>query len=53
MPTYKIKCTVTVEDAASKEEAIQELQVMLNDYEDNNSDAKEISIHIDNCHEQD
>ena len=47
MATYKFIGTIIVPDCRSRAEAINELQVMLNDYEDNNSDSKDITIHWD------
>ena len=48
MATYKFIGTITVPNCRSRAEAINELQVMLNDYEDNNSEScKDITIHWD------
>ena len=44
MATFKFTGTITVYDARSKKDAINQLQVMLNDYEDMNPDNKEIII---------
>lgn len=47
MAAYEITATIRVYDVRSKRDAINELQVMLNDYEDNNSEnGKEITIDI-------
>lgn len=47
MPRFNINAIITVPGVKSPKEAINELQVMLNDYEDNNSEhGKDISIHI-------
>ena len=48
MANFKFTGTITVYDVRSKREAINQLQVMLNDYEDMNPDNKEIVIHWDN-----
>ena len=48
MAAYEITATIRVYDVRSKRDAINELQVMLNDYEDMNPDNKEIIIHWDN-----
>lgn len=47
MATYKFTGTITVYDVRSKNDAINTLQIMLNDYEDMNPDSKEIIIHWD------
>jgi hypothetical protein len=47
MATFTITAIITVEGAQSRKDAFSELQVMLDDYADNNSEnGKEISIHI-------
>lgn len=48
MANFKFTGTITVYDVKSKKEAINQLQIMLNDYEDMNPDNKEIIIHWDN-----
>jgi len=48
MANFKFTGTITVYDVHSKEDAINQLQIMLNDYEDMNPDNKEIIIHWDN-----
>lgn len=47
MAKFKFTGTITVYDVKSKKEAINQLQIMLNDYEDMNPDNKEITIHWD------
>ena len=47
MANYKFTGTITVYDVRSKNDAINQLQIMLNDYEDMNPDNKEITIHWD------
>ena len=48
MATFKFTGTITVPNCRSRAEAINELQIMLNDYEDSNSEsAKDITIHWD------
>lgn len=47
MATYKFTGTITVHDVKSRKQAINQLQIMLNDYEDMNPDNKEILIHWD------
>ena len=47
MATYKFTGTITVHDVRSKKQAINQLQIMLNDYEDMNPDNKVIHIHWD------
>lgn len=47
MAAYEITATIWVYGVRSEMDAINELQVMLNDYEDNNPDnEKEIAIDI-------
>ena len=45
MAVFKFTGTITVYDVRSKSDAINQLQIMLNDYEDMNPDNKEIVIH--------
>ena len=47
MANYKFTGTIVVEGVRSEKDAIRQLQVMLNDYEDMNPNHKEISIHWD------
>ena len=47
MATYKFTGTITVHDCKSQKQAINQLQIMLNDYEDMNPDNKQINIHWD------
>lgn len=47
MAKYKFTGTIVVEGVRSEKDAIRQLQVMLNDYEDMNPNSKEISIHWD------
>lgn len=47
MAKYVFTGTITVYDVRSKQDAIDQLQIMLNDYEDMNPDNKEIIIHWD------
>lgn len=44
MAVYKFTGTITVYDVRRKSDAINQLQIMLNDYEDMNPDNKEIII---------
>lgn len=44
MAVFKFTGTITVYDVRSKKDAINQLQIMLNDYEDMNPDNKEIVI---------
>lgn len=48
MANYKFTGTITVYDVRGKADAIRQLQIMLNDYEDMNPDNKEVIIHWDN-----
>ena len=48
MANFKFTGTITVYDVRSKAEAIRQLQIMLDDYEDMNPDNKEVIIHWDN-----
>ena len=47
MAVFKFTGSITVYDVKSRKEAINQLQIMLNDYEDMNPDNKEIIIHWD------
>ena len=47
MATFKFTGTITVHDVRTKKDAINQLQIMLDDYEDMNPDNKEILIHWD------
>lgn len=47
MANFKFTGTITVYDVRSKNEAINQLQIMLDDYENMNPDNKEIIIHWD------
>lgn len=47
MATFKFTGTIVVYDAKSRKDAINQLQIMLNDYEDMNPDNREIIIHWD------
>lgn len=47
MANFKFTGTITVYDVRSKKDAINQLQIMLDDYEDMNPDNKEIIIHWD------
>ena len=49
MASYTIKATITVSGSQirSKKDVREALQVMLNDYEDNNEDAADIVIGLD------
>lgn len=47
MATFKFTGTITVHDVRTKKEAINQLQIMLDDYEDMNPDNKEVIIHWD------
>lgn len=47
MATFKFTGTITVHDVRTKKEAINQLQIMLDDYEDMNPDNKEVLIHWD------
>ena len=44
MAVFKFTGSITVYDVKSRKEAINQLQIMLNDYEDMNPDNKEIVI---------
>lgn len=44
MAVFKFTGTITVYDVRSKSDAINQLRIMLNDYEDMNPDNKEIVI---------
>ena len=44
MAVFKFTGTITVYDVRRKSDAINQLQIMLNDYEDMNPDNKEIVI---------
>ena len=44
MAVFKFTGSITVYDVKSRKEAINQLQIMLNDYEDMNPDNKEIII---------
>ena len=44
MAVFKFTGTITVYDVRRKSDAINQLQIMLNDYEDMNPDNKEIII---------
>lgn len=47
MATYKFTATISVTKSRSRREAINQIQVMLNDYEDmNTSSNKEIFISL-------
>lgn len=47
MATYKFTATISVTNSRSRSDAINQLRVMLNDYEDMNSSSnKEISISL-------
>jgi hypothetical protein len=47
MATYKFSATISVTNSRSRHDAINQIQVMLNDYEDMNSSSnKEISISL-------
>lgn len=46
MATIKFIATITVKDVKGRLDAITHLQTMLNDYEDNNPDGKEITISL-------
>lgn len=47
MATYKFTATISVTNSRSRRDAINQIQVMLNDYEDmNNSSNKEIFISL-------
>ena len=51
MSTYKILAVITIEGGRirSKKDAVNELQVMIDDYADNNSESgAEIEISIEN-----
>lgn len=47
MANYKFIGNIVVEGARSQKDAINQLQVMLNDYEDMNPNHKDITIHWD------
>lgn len=47
MANFKFTGTITVYDCKSRKQAINQLQIMLNDYEDMNPDNKQINIHWD------
>ena len=48
MATYKFTATISVTNSRSRSDAINQIQVMLNDYEDMNSSSnKEILISLD------
>ena len=53
MAIYKFTGTITVYDVDSKKDAIDTLQIMLDDYEDMNPDAKEVIIHWETVEEED
>ena len=44
MAVFKFTGSITVYEVKSRKEAINQLQIMLNDYEDMNPDNKEIII---------
>lgn len=45
MATYKFTGTITVEGVSSRKEAIETLQIMLDDFDDMNSES-EAKVHI-------
>lgn len=48
MATYKINATITVEGVRSRKEALNTLQIMLDDFEDMNPDTDaSVCIHIE------
>ena len=48
MATYKFTGTITVEGVSSRKEAIETLQIMLDDFDDMNSESEaEVHIHWD------
>lgn len=47
MANFRFTGTIEVYDVKSKSAAINQLQIMLNDYEDMNPDNKEVIIHWD------
>lgn len=47
MATYKFTGTITVHDCKSQKQAINQLQIMLDDYEDMNPDNKQVVIQWD------
>ncbi len=42
-----LHATIEIPSVRSRQAAIRELQTMLNDYEDNNPDAKDIHIRVE------
>lgn len=52
MATYTIKATITVSGVRSRSDAVNELQVMLDDYHDNNPGRKEITIGLDKVNKE-